>query len=184
MRFNETLLAWMVKSTFYINVRSLPNLNLSPNSGSLMWGDVLKINVSNGTGPYTWSVSNTDFASIDQQGNLTAITGGQVSVTATDANGATKTSGIFTIADNQVSIFSSEGVLDIETRVPIISSPLPSGKAIFGYRAGISFNDSHLEFVRAEGVNGGLASASVSGNTIDLAGAMSQGVSSGIIGQK
>ena len=116
-----------------LDVYSLPILNMSPNSGTLMWGELLNINIYNGTAPYTWSVSDPALASIDPQGNLTAITGGEVRVTATDANGATMTSGTFTITDHKVSIFSTDGVLDSETRVPVITSSLPTGKAIYGY---------------------------------------------------
>jgi len=183
MRFNETLLAWSVRSSWYMNVRSLPNLNMSPNSGTLMWGELLKINVSNGTAPYQYTVSDSEVASIDIQGNLQAITGGEVQVTATDANGATRTSGTFMINDNSVSLYETEGTLDTETKVPIVTSSLPPGKAIYGYRATFSFDDTYLEFVRAEAPAGnGLAQASVSGTSIDVAGALGEGVNSGVIG--
>jgi hypothetical protein len=182
MRFNETLLAWTVKSTYYITVYSLPTLNLSPNSGTMMWGEILQINVSNGTAPYTWSVSDPALASIDAQGNLTAISGGEIRVTATDDNGATRTSGIFTIMDNQVSVYSTDGVLDIETRVPLLTSSLPPGKAIYGFRAGVSFDGTYLDFIRAEAASGGIIESSRSDNSIEVAGAFGQGVSSGIIG--
>ncbi|MBN2699446.1 MAG: T9SS type A sorting domain-containing protein [Bacteroidales bacterium] len=183
MRFNEILLAWTVKSNYYINVYSLPTLNMVPNSGTLMWGETLKINVYNGTAPYTWSVSDPSLASINSQGNLTAITGGEVRVTATDANGATVTSGWFTISDHQVSVYPADGILDTDTRVPVISSSLPSGKAIFGFKAGFSFDGNYLEFVRAEPAGGsGLVQAVLTGTNIEVAGAFSQGVGSGIIG--
>jgi hypothetical protein len=183
VRFNETLLAWPVKSTYYMNVRSLPNLSMSPNSGTLMWGGTLKLNVSNGTAPYTYSVSDPSVATIDEQGNLTGITGGTVRVTARDVNGATMTSGIFTVADNHVSIYPTEGVLDVATRVPIFSSSLPSGKAIYGYHATFSFNETYLEFVGVEPAgSGALITASQNGNSVQVAAAMSEGVSSGLLG--
>jgi hypothetical protein len=182
MRFNETLLALTTKSYYYMTVNSLPTLSFSPNSGTLMWGEILKINVYNGTAPYTWSVSNPALASIDAQGNLTAITGGLVSVTATDANGATRTTGTFTIADNHVSVYSTDGVLDVDTRVPLITSSLPAGKAVYGFKAGVSFNSTYLDFVRAEAAGGGLIQSSLSGNSVQVAGAFGQGVSSGVIG--
>lgn len=183
IRFNETLLAWPVKATYYMNVRSLPNLSMSPNSGTLMWGETVKLNVYNGTAPYTYSVSDPSVATIDEQGNLTGITGGTVRVTATDVNGATMTSGIFTVTDNHVSIYPTEGVLDIETRVPIFSSSLPSGKAIYGYNATFSFNETYLEFVGVEAAgSGALMTASQNGNSVQVAAAMSQGVSSGLLG--
>jgi hypothetical protein len=182
MRFNETLLALTVKSYYYILVNSLPTLSFSPNSGTLAWGESLKINVYNGTAPYAWTISDPSVASIDQQGNLTAITGGKVSVTATDDNGATRTTGLFTITDNQVSIFPTDGVLDTDTRVPLVTSSLSSGKAIYGFRARVSFDPTYLDFVRAESSGGGLIQSSLSGSSVDLAGAFGQGVSSGIVG--
>jgi hypothetical protein len=183
MRFNESLLAWTTQSNYYINVRALPTLYMTPNSGTLMWGEQVKLNVTNGTAPYTYRVSDPEIASVDIQGNLTAITGGQVRVTATDVNGATMTSGVFTVNDNRVSIFDAEGVLDAETRVPILTSSLPQGKAVYSFLAGVSFNSTYLEFVRTESAgNNGLVQASLSGNTIEVAGALSQGVTSGVLG--
>lgn len=183
MRFNETLLAWPLSSNWYMDVKSLPTLNMSPSSGSLMWGELLKINISNGTAPYTWSVSDSDVATIDNQGNLETLAGGEVRVTATDDNGATTTSGAFTVNDNQVSVSDSEGTLDIETKVPIVTSSLPTGKAIYSYKADFTFDDTYLEFVRAEAPGGnGLIQASPDGNSFEVAGALGEGVSSGVIG--
>ncbi|MDF1571240.1 MAG: PKD domain-containing protein [Bacteroidales bacterium] len=183
MRFNESLLAWTTQSNYYINVRALPTLYMSPNSGTLMWGEQVKLNVSNGTAPYTYKVSDPEIASVDIQGNLTAITGGRVQVTATDVNGATMTSGVFTVTDNRVTIYDAEGVLDAETRVPILTSSLPQGKAVYSYLATASFDNTYLQFVRTESAgNNGLVQASLSGNTIEMAGALSQGVSSGVLG--
>ncbi len=183
MRFNESLLAYATKSTYYITVNSLPVLSFSPNSGTLMWGKTIKINVSNGTAPYIYTVSDPSLASIDAQGNLTAISGGQITVTATDAHGAVKTSGVFTITDSKITINPTDGVLDGETRVPIISSKLPTGKAIYGFKGNIIFDDSHLDFIRIDPPNGGtLVQSSLSGNSIQIAGASGEGISSGVIG--
>ncbi|MCA1746204.1 MAG: Ig-like domain-containing protein, partial [Bacteroidales bacterium] len=183
VRFNETLRAWPVKTTYYMNVRSLPNLSMSPSSGTLMWGETVKLNVSNGTAPYSYSVSDPSVATIDEQGNLSAITGGTVRVTATDENGATMTSGVFTVTDSHVSVYPTEGILDSETRVPIFTSSLPSGKAIYGYQAAFSFNETYLEFVGVEPAgSNALVDASQNGNSVQVAAAMSQGVSTGLLG--
>lgn len=183
MRFNESLLAYATKSTYYITVNSLPVLSFSPNSGTLMWGKTIKINVSNGTAPYIYTVSDPSSASIDAQGNLSGIVGGQITVTATDAHGATKTSGQFIITDNKITINPTDGVLDSETRVPVISSALPEGKAIYGFKSTITFDNSHLEFIRVDPPNGGtLVQSSLNGNSIQIAGASGEGISSGVIG--
>jgi hypothetical protein len=183
MQFNESLLAYATKSAYYITVNSLPLLSFSPVSGTLMWGKTIKINVSNGTAPYIYSVSDPSIASIDAQGNLAAISGGQITVSATDAHGAVKTSGVFTITDNKITIQPTDGVLDSETRVPIISSALPEGKVIYGFKSSINFDASHLDFIKVDPPNGGtLIQSTLDGNTIHIAGASGDGISSGVIG--
>lgn len=183
MNFNESLLAWPTKPSYYITVNSLPVLSFSPNSGTMMWGDVMKIIVANGTAPYTFAISDPSLASIDAQGNLTAISGGEVSITATDAHGATKTSGLFTIADHKITINPTDGVLDNETKVPLISSSLPSGKAIYGFKSTISFDETYLEFLRVDPPNSGtIVQSTLNGNSVQLAGASGDGITSGVIG--
>jgi hypothetical protein len=178
--FNETLQAFAYRE--YVEVYNLPTLNISPNSGTVMWGATEKITVTNGTPPMTYSVSNPLLASVDIQGNLKGLSGGKVKVTATDSHGATKTSGDFLILDNQFSITNTDGVLDKVCRVPISTSQLPSGKAILDFDGTITFQESDLEFLGLDPGNSGmLTEFARTGNSVHIVGATSSGIPSGII---
>jgi hypothetical protein len=178
--FNENLYAFAYRE--YVEVYNLPTLNISPNSGTLMWGTTQKITVANGTPPMTYSVSDGSLASVDIQGNLKGLSGGKVKVTATDSHGATKTSGDFLILDNQFSITNSDGVLDKICRVPISTSQLPSGKSILDFDGTISFQENVLDFIGIDPVNSGmLTEFSKTGNSVHIVGATSTGIPSGII---
>lgn len=180
MQFNETLKAFSYNE--YVEVYYLPSLNISPNSGTLMWGTTEKITVTNGNPPMSYSVSNPTLASIDVQGNLKGLSGGNVKVTATDSHGATQTSNDFLILDNQFSIVNSDGVLDAITRVPVSTSLLPTGKAIFDFDGTISFQESDLDFIGLESVGSGMLTEFVrTGNSVHIVGASTTGISSGII---
>lgn len=180
MKFNENLLAF--DSQNYVEVFYLPTLNISPNNGTLMWGATQKITVTNGSPPLTYSVSNPAMATIDELGNLSALSGGIVNVTATDSHGATKTSGDFKILDNQFSVINTDGDLDHITRVPISTSPLPSGKSIYDFDGTISFVDNDLEFIGLDPVGSNMLTEFVqTGNSVHIVGASSVGISSGII---
>jgi hypothetical protein len=180
MQFDETLRAFA--TTEYVEVYSLPTLNISPNTGTMMWGTTQKITVTNGTPPITYKVSDPALASIDVQGNLQGKSGGNVKVTATDFHGATKTSGDFLILDNQFSIVNMDGVLDGVTRVPISSTLLPAGKAVYDFDGSVSFNVNDVDFLGIDPIDVNmLTSYSLTGNTVHIVGATSTGIQSGII---
>lgn len=180
LKFDEKFLAFITSE--YVEVYNLPSLNISPNSGSMMWGTTEKITVTNGDPPMSYKISDPLIATIDLLGNLTGLSGGKVKVTATDSHGATKTSNEFTILDNNFSIVNSNGVLDNVTRVPVSTSALPAGKSLFDFDGVISFNESELEFTGIESVNGAmLTEFSKSGNSVHIVGASSSGIQSGII---
>ncbi len=176
--FNESLLSFVYNE--YAEINYLPTLNISPDGGSFMWGETQKITVSNGIPPLTFAVSDADVASIDALGNLYGKTGGKVKVTVTDLHGATRTSSDFLIYHNRFSIANTDGELDKDTRVPITTSMLPSGKAVYAIEGNVGFNPDLLEFRRVDpAVPGMLVEAVNNGNSVYLVGACSQGVSNG-----
>ena len=180
MKFNENLLAFDYHE--YVEVYYLPTLNISPNSGTLMWGTTEKITVTNGVPPMSYQVSDPSVGSVDLLGNLVGLSGGKVKVIATDSHGATKTSGDFLILDNNFTIVNSDGVLDKVTRVPISTSLLPAGKALYDFDGTISFNEAELDFIGVEAVNGAMLTEFVkTGNSVHIVGATSTGIQSGII---
>lgn len=180
LKFDEKLLAFAYNE--YVEVYYLPNLNITPNSETLMWGTTEKITVTNGAPPMTYQVSAPLIGSIDVLGNLTGLSGGKVKVIATDSHGATKTSGDFSILDNNFSIVNSDGVLDKVTRVPLSTSLLPSGKSLYDFDGTISFNENEVDFIGLESINGAMLTESVkTGNSVHIVGATSIGIQSGII---
>ena len=70
------------------SVNGLTRVLVSPETATLAAGTSLQFVASGGAAPYSWSVSNTALASIDPvSGLVSALSAGQLSVTATDANG-------------------------------------------------------------------------------------------------
>lgn len=178
--FNESLLALTYNE--YAEVYYLPVLSISPNSGNLMWGSTQKITVTNGTPPITYEVSDTAKANIDALGNLYVKSGGKVKVKVTDSHGATQTSNDFLIYHNQFSITSTDGVLDKDTRVPIVTTQLPQGNSLFSFNGTITFDTTYLKFVRVDpGVPGMLVEAVKTNGTLNIVGASGSGITSGIM---
>ena len=180
LKFDEKLLAFSYQE--YVEVYNLPTLNISPNSGTLMWGTTEKITVTNGAPPMTYKVTDPLIGSVDVLGNLTGLSGGKLKVIATDSHGATKTSGDFQILDNNFTIVNSDAVLDKITRVPVSSSLLPLGKAVYDFEGTISFNENDLEFKGIDPVGSAmLTEFAQTGNTVHFVGATSTAIPSGII---
>ena len=77
---------------------AVPVVTVTPNTATLTVGDTQQFSAAGGTAPYTWTSSNPAVASIDATtGLLTALAPGSVTVTATDANGVSGTSGTITV---------------------------------------------------------------------------------------
>ncbi|MCD6200941.1 MAG: T9SS type A sorting domain-containing protein [Bacteroidales bacterium] len=185
MHFNETLSGLPGLTTYYVTVKALPDLVLLPGSATLMWGDSRQIIVSNGTPPYTYHISDESLATIDALGTLTALSGGNITVTVTDVHGATGTGNTITLLDNKVTIANADGVADQETRVPVLTSTLPSGKAVYGYDFTVAFDNADLDFIRMDPPGNGsgvITQSSLLGSTIHVSGASSRGIESGLLG--
>ncbi len=90
-------------STGDITVR---DISVSPDTATVLVGGTLTFTASGGAAPYTWSVSDPSVADIDPvTGVLTGLAPGVVTVTATDADGISGSSGDIVIsADHVISI--------------------------------------------------------------------------------
>jgi uncharacterized protein YjdB len=86
-------------STGDITVREV---NIAPLTATVIIGDTLSFSANGGAAPYSWSVSDSNVASIDANGLLTAIAVGSVTVSATDADGFIGNSDAITISDNHI----------------------------------------------------------------------------------
>jgi hypothetical protein len=176
--FNESFLALTYNE--YAEIYSLPTLSISPDGGNMMWGSTQKITVTNGTPPYTFETSDTAIATIDALGNLYGNSGGKVKVIVTDSHGATQTSNDFLIYHNQFSVKNTDGILDNDTRVPITTTLLPPGKAVYSFEGTLSFNPTYLEFVRIEpGIPGMIVESVNTDGTLNIVGASATGISNG-----
>ncbi len=176
--FNEILTSFVTNN--HVLVNTLPNLSLTPNSGSLMWGETININVSNGNPPYSYESSDTNIATVDAAGEVTGVSGGEFTVKVTDNFGATVTSGTFVVNDHTLTINNTDGDLDNNTQVAVSSSQLPTGRNIFSFEGAINFQSDYLEYIGVDAADPGmLIEATLSGNTINMVGAGSNPVSSG-----
>lgn len=131
----------------YLRVNSLPDLYLSPNSKTIYAGDEVALSVTNGTAPYVFTVSNTELASIDENGVLKALRGGKVKVTVVDAIGASTTSSYFTIYDTHVEIPDTTGPVGASYDLPVFVDDIPEGIDISSFEMELSYDSSELQFV-------------------------------------
>ena len=176
--FNESLLSYNTND--YIRVNALPDISVSPNSGTMKWGESLTVTASNGNAPYTYEVSNPEVASVDTNGEVTGLSGGTFRVTATDNYGAQVTTGTFTVYDHTLTIENTDGNLDVDTRVAVSTDQLPTGRDIFSFEGNITFNTNHLDFVSIEPLDAGMMIETiVDGGNIQLVGASANGINSG-----
>jgi uncharacterized protein YjdB len=81
-------------SSSLIQIRQI---SVSPNTATVNVGQPVQFFASGGSLPYSWSVSNSQLASISASGAFVGLAPGTVTVTATDASGLSGSSGTITI---------------------------------------------------------------------------------------
>jgi hypothetical protein len=179
--FNETDLGNGERANF--TILRLATLNVTPQTGTLLAGETLQFNASDGTTPYTWSVSNTALASIDAAtGILTALKGGIVTVAATDIYGGVGSSQNINLFDTEVSIHDTTTEAGTTIDIPIYMGTLASSYSILSMQTEILFDSSKIKFDRVvtdetltEGWN---FSTNNMGNKVVIAGASTSGFNS------
>ncbi len=143
--FNESLLA--ITENGYFSKNTFPNIYVSPNSGNLVAGETLQFSASGGVPPYSWATTNTNVASIDQSGLLTAHQSGVINVVATDEVGASGTSGNVQVYDTYVSIANGYAPFESVYDLPVTIEDLPAGQQVFSMQGSISFKVPELELL-------------------------------------
>lgn len=101
-------------STGIITVRDV-QVQLIGNATSLMIGDSLPVTVTGGRAPYVVTSNNLNIASIDSAGSLVGLSSGTVTLTATDADGATGQSVDIRINTATAAIPISPASIDVPT---------------------------------------------------------------------
>ena len=111
----------------YINIAALPTINIYPDNGLLTVGDNMQFNVSGGTLPYSWSVTEPGLATIDGNGLLTANAHGFTKVAVED-NAGTKdtTSGYIEIRAMQLRIPDTSAWQGSSLDIPVYTTDLSS----------------------------------------------------------
>lgn len=135
--FNEDILATTVAGT--ATVQQLSPINVSPGgTQTLVKGDSIQFGASGGTGPYTWSVSDSQRAMISSAGLLKVKRGGSVIVSATDALGSKGSSGTVNLYDFRVSVpdvsYLVANPADTSVEIPIMVTGNDTGFTAFQFR--------------------------------------------------
>jgi len=102
----------------YVEVRAV---SIDAVSSTLMVGQTgVQLSASGGVGPYSWNSDNTAVLTVDQSGNLSALSAGLATVTVTDQDGF---SGILSISvNNPLTIDQTNTTLVIGSSLTIIAS--------------------------------------------------------------
>ncbi len=88
-----------VDASAAVNAVAHQQLTVVPASASINVGDVLKFDAFGGQAPYTFASSDNTIATVASDGTLQVAKGGEITVTATDANGQTAQSRTIYITD-------------------------------------------------------------------------------------
>ncbi len=175
--FNETLVGIGTEGRF--TVLPLPSLNVSPSTANLLAGETQTFTATGGTTPYTWGVTDSNLASINSSGVLTAIKGGVVQVTVKDVYGGSGNSGNIYLYDTKVNFpdttLSGNGYIEI----PLYMGNLLSSYSVSSMQGEVEFDSSVVHFadIVTSGTltNGWSFSVNNNGNKIKFAGAGSVG---------
>lgn len=171
--FNENLPAKTVNG--YFTMITYGNININPNTYTIIAGQTKQFTASGGVPPYSWSSSDNSVASIDVSGLLTAHKSGVVQLSVVDNVGATGTSGNITVYDTYVSMPSVNATLGSLYDMPVLIGPIPAGEDIYSVQGTISFKSPELtavDIVTTGTMTSGWSFAkNISGNTITFAGA-------------
>ena len=177
MILNETDLGNGINS--YFRVLQLATLNISPSSGNLLSGETLQFTASNGTEPYSWSVSNPSIATINSAGLLTAIKGGVIKVSAQDSFGGSGSSGDIYLYDTEVKIPDTTAEIAGTVDIPIYMANLSSNYSIVSLQTNVLFDSSKVKFdqivTTGTSTDGWSFSYNNTGNKVILAGASTSG---------
>ena len=150
-----------------VNYVAPPAISLTPNTGQLVYGDslLLTVNGANATAPFTWTVSDTSLATIGANRYLKVKRSGQISISVTDANSASATTGNFQLYDASLKFGTCvKAVVGTFVEIPIQISALPAGQGIFSMQGKI-MSSNPAQFSLSEILTSGTASASFSANS-------------------
>jgi hypothetical protein len=182
-QFNQGLTALTRGAT--IRGLGLPQLSINPNSGTLVAGESRQLSVINGFGPFQWSTTDSNLATINAQGLLTARQGGQIQVQVSDSLGASRISGNFDLYDTRIYLRDTVAIVgDSLITMAVYMDALPLGKTVNAFNFSFNFDASRLDsfqLIQANTLSQGWAAAinRTANNAYAVAVAGAQGQSQG-----
>ncbi len=149
-QFNESFVPSFTNG--YFSAINLPVLSITPASGFLVAGNSQQFSaLGGGIPPFTWNVSDTLAASIDQSGLMTAKRSGIVTINVVDSVGATTSSGNFQIYDTRVNMPDTATCPETPTfYYPILIESLPTGQSVFSIMATVNYDTTYLTYLDIE----------------------------------
>ena len=131
----------------YITINAEPVISVSPLNAVLNIGETQQFNVSGGTAPYVWSVSDNAMATITSAGILKVLKSGFVKVIAKDAKGYQGVSGNIDcrsfVATFRDTTFYQNNYIDIPFELKNLdATPMLSGKFAFSFTENVISLDS------------------------------------------
>lgn len=178
--FNQGLTA--LTSGASVRGIGLPQLAISPNTGILVAGETRQLAVSNGFAPFTWSITDSNLATINNQGLLSARQGGVVQVQVSDSLGASRTSGNFTLYDTRIYFRDTVAIVgDSLLTVAVYMDPLPNGKSVNAVSLNFNFDANRLDSLQliqtntlSQGWSAAINRTAANAYSLALAGAQGQ----------
>lgn len=145
--FNEGNPAMSFISNCYMNCIGLPTIYISPNTAVILKGQTQNFDASNGSGPYSWSSTNTSVGTINNSGLFTANQIGTTNIKATDATSNVGLSGTIEVRGYSLYIPDTTGVYNSYINIPVITSNL-TGLNILSGTFSIQYNSASMSDVQ------------------------------------
>ena len=141
--FNEDILSNIKNGS--LSKITLSQLRIYPTSGKLLVGDSLQFSGSGGKPPYSYSLTDSNLASINSGGKLKAVKGGNVKVILTDSLGNNVTSSDINIYDIKVFIDDTTAVIGDTLVLPIYLNTLVNSNPISSFKIVLNYSNAFFE---------------------------------------
>ena len=136
-----------------VTISIAPYITVSPNSETITVGDELQFSVSGGEEPYTWHVTNSESATIDDSGLLTATKIGVTRVYAIDNAGVVDTTnGQIEIRGLKLTIPDTTEYPNTEFYMPVYTTDV-TGLGIISGKITLEYDETDLTAIDVKNEN-------------------------------
>ncbi len=143
--FNENIIPSVENG--YFSVQQFDRLYIYPDQVELLAGDSIQLQVGYGySTPLSWTVNNTDLATVSEAGMLKAKKGGKVLVEVTDSTGSSGNS-YFNLIDTRVALADTNFCVgEMVIRYPVIIQKVPDADPVLSMEMAVEFDTTRLQF--------------------------------------